>query len=204
MKKENTDKLTDKAFMRLIVTSALAILMCVICLCSTTWAWFSDSNASGLSSITASSCTMEITVGGQTYQYGTEIEPVTIPDGNGAVNVAMVLPAGSASGYCIIEFSYKDDNGETVTKTCYTQAVSNTVDGAPTEVSFKIVADESATVKITPRWGIYSGNACIIDGDVINVTTGLISQSSVISENETVEENETNITDTKTEEPSVG
>ena len=66
---------------------------------------------------------MEITVGGQTYQYGTEIEPVTIPDGNGAVNVAMVLPAGSASGYCIIEFSHKDDNGETVTKTCYTQAV---------------------------------------------------------------------------------
>ena len=42
MKKQTNEKLTDKAFLRLIITSAIGILICLVCLCSTTWAWFSS------------------------------------------------------------------------------------------------------------------------------------------------------------------
>ena len=37
----NVNKLTDKAFSRLMLTSVLGILVCIMCLCSATWAWFS-------------------------------------------------------------------------------------------------------------------------------------------------------------------
>ena len=43
MKKQNNEKLSDKAFARLVLTSILGILVCIICLCSTTYAWFSGS-----------------------------------------------------------------------------------------------------------------------------------------------------------------
>ncbi len=42
------DKLTDKAFSRLMLTSVLSILVCIVCVCSATWAWFSaDTSSSG-------------------------------------------------------------------------------------------------------------------------------------------------------------
>ena len=43
MKKQNNEKLSDKAFARLALTSILGILVCIICLCSTTYAWFTGS-----------------------------------------------------------------------------------------------------------------------------------------------------------------
>ena len=43
MEKQYTEKLSDKAFARLMTTSILGILVCIICLCSTTYAWFTGS-----------------------------------------------------------------------------------------------------------------------------------------------------------------
>jgi uncharacterized membrane protein YdbT with pleckstrin-like domain len=40
-------KLTDKAFSRLLITSVVAILFLVACLCSTTYAWFVQDISSG-------------------------------------------------------------------------------------------------------------------------------------------------------------
>ena len=57
------DKLTDKAFLRLAVTSILAILVCIVCLCSTTFAWFKDSAPSAANSIkTADECDLSVQV----------------------------------------------------------------------------------------------------------------------------------------------
>ena len=43
MEQQNNKKLSDKAFARLALTSILGILICIICLCSTTYAWFTGS-----------------------------------------------------------------------------------------------------------------------------------------------------------------
>ena len=43
MEQQNNEKLSDKAFARLALTSILGILVCIICLCSTTYAWFTGS-----------------------------------------------------------------------------------------------------------------------------------------------------------------
>jgi len=42
-----TDKLTDKAFSRLMLTGILGIVVCIVCLCSATWAWF-NTNVSAI------------------------------------------------------------------------------------------------------------------------------------------------------------
>ncbi len=43
MEQQNNRKLSDKVFARLALTSILGILVCIICLCSTTYAWFTGS-----------------------------------------------------------------------------------------------------------------------------------------------------------------
>lgn len=82
--KKTTDKLTDKAFSRLLFTSVLGIVICLVCLCSATWAWFSDSIPSDNNNIqSASECLLDVSV----YK-------------------------DSSSGYCIITaggVSYKTD-----------------------------------------------------------------------------------------------
>lgn len=50
---DTTEKLTDKAFSRLMLTSVLAILICITCLCSATWAWFTASSANGGNTVTS-------------------------------------------------------------------------------------------------------------------------------------------------------
>ena len=37
----SNDRLTDKAFSRLMISSLLGVFMCIVCLCSASWAWFS-------------------------------------------------------------------------------------------------------------------------------------------------------------------
>ena len=200
MKKENMDRLTDKAFMRLIITSVLAICLCVVCLCSTTWAWFSDSNISGSSSITASSCSMVVTVGGAEYQYGTPIDPITIPAGNELV-IQLEIPDDSASGYCIIKYDH-DNDPATEEMECYTQAVSHTT--GVTRVMFTVTADSVTQITIEPRWGMSSRAVCISDSDVFNLSDGAVSGANTVNENAAVEETETTGIETDTEAAAQG
>ena len=53
MEKQNnkTDKLTDKAFSRLVITSVIGILVCIACLCSTTFAWFTGATESNTNTV---------------------------------------------------------------------------------------------------------------------------------------------------------
>ena len=61
-KSKSDEKLTDKAFMRLAITSIAGILICIVCLCSSTYAWFSDSTPSGTNEIKSSQCTLTVSV----------------------------------------------------------------------------------------------------------------------------------------------
>ena len=53
MQKNNTENMTDKTFSRLILVSFVGIFICVVCLCSATWAWFVDSTGSATNVISA-------------------------------------------------------------------------------------------------------------------------------------------------------
>ena len=59
---KNTDKLTDKAFSRMMLTSVLGILVCLVCLCSTTWAWFTADVSNNSNTIGTGQFNLEVSV----------------------------------------------------------------------------------------------------------------------------------------------
>ena len=91
-------KLTDKAFSRLVLTSVLAIIVCIVCLCSTTYAWFTDSAPSNENEIKMAETfdlTVTVTKDGTPLadiENGVELEAGVV------YTVTLSLPAGSASG----------------------------------------------------------------------------------------------------------
>ena len=71
---ENNKKLTDKSFHKLMFSSIASIVVCMICLASMTWAWFSTSVGSGGSIIAAASYEAHVQTDDASVQalYGTE------------------------------------------------------------------------------------------------------------------------------------
>ena len=199
MKKDNIDKLTDKAFMRLLITSVLAICLCVVCLCSTTWAWFTDGDTAASNSITASQCLMVVTIDGREYEYGDPREFNVDITAGGYCDVAMTIPANSASGYCIIEYDRNGDGTVTDDERFYTQQVSNTLTSEPVRnVSFRITSATATTVKIIPRWGISSYDASVSNGQTLDLDALMSSGINEPDETATVDTTDTE----ETEEPS--
>ena len=69
MEQQNREKLSDKAFARLAITSILGILVCIICLCSTTYACFSGSVQVDINTLKAAdACLISVSV----YKDGAE------------------------------------------------------------------------------------------------------------------------------------
>ena len=58
----NNHTLTDKAFSRFLITSVLGILICITCLCSATWAWFSADTSSGSNTLSSGKFDLDISL----------------------------------------------------------------------------------------------------------------------------------------------
>ena len=160
MKKQNNTikKLTDKAFSRLIITSFLGIFVCVICLCSTTFAWFSETTPSAGNKIkTSDSCDLSIVV---------EKDGVPLNDIESGVEllvgehytVTLALPAGNASGYCIITA------GE---NTYYSDYILRHNESESQTFVFDLVVKSTQTVTFESRWGIYTQPSDVVAGMLI-------------------------------------
>ena len=191
MKKDKVDKLTDKAFFRLIITSVLAIVFCLFCLCSTTWAWFTESQESTSNSIKAANCTLEINISEKestapavTYKFEEGEKEMMLTEGV-TYFFDLKIPETSASGYCIIKL-FDGDGDETNDVKLYSQSVSNNGDPYKRTLTFKVVAESSVRVEIIPCWGIYSGDNKIMNDDTVTVSTAslVISSETVANESE--------------------
>lgn len=56
------EKVTEKIFLRAMISSVLGIILCTVCLAGMTWAWFSDSVTSHSSNITSARFSVKVTV----------------------------------------------------------------------------------------------------------------------------------------------
>lgn len=156
MEQENKkiDKLTDKAFSRLVVTSIIGIFMCIVCLCSTTFAWFKDDAPSEGNRIQmADECLLAVTVS----KDGTPIEGIEngVALEAGVYDVTLSLPGNTASGYCLITAGGVNYHTDYIVR--HTEDMK--------EISFKLVVDTAQTVVFTPRWGIFTGESDIVESD---------------------------------------
>lgn len=145
------DKLTDKAFSRLMLISILSILICITCLCSATWAWFgADSSVDG-NTVSSGQFDLEISV--------TNANGETVTLAKNAVGQT-VYTFESAGVYVITLCTTKDT---TVTKGFCTMNVSSNTyytdsifaEAAPFTFTVDVKAD-GTTVTFSPAWGIPS------------------------------------------------
>ena len=70
------EKVTEKIFLRAMISSVLGIILCTVCLAGMTWAWFSDSVTSHSSNITSASFSVKVTV-----NKGTDNTEIHLTDG---------------------------------------------------------------------------------------------------------------------------
>ena len=104
MEQQNNEKLSDKAFARIALTPILGILVCIICLCSTTYAWFTGSvQVDNNTFKAADACLLSVSV----YKDGTEVAIIDTDNSatlecEGMYTVTLTLPKESASGYLVL------------------------------------------------------------------------------------------------------
>lgn len=131
------EKVSDKAFLRIMLSSVFGILICGICLAGLTWAWFSSIVTSTVNTITAADFPVQISINGSVAQSDSGVYNLS---GNSVVTVKAV---GSATtGYCMVEFGGK----AYYTVPLFTDTSSDTVE-------FTVYATENPEIKITPQWG---------------------------------------------------
>ena len=155
-------KVSDKEFTRIMISSVLGIMLCVICLAGLTWAWFSGSVSSAANNITAASFNIQIDVKVKDTE---KTVPHTVENGiysfslenNKVYDVKITADGTATTGYCEVLF------GKNV---YHTIQIFNISDGShsssllstdrPQEITFTVNATEITLLKIVPQWGSYA------------------------------------------------
>ena len=178
-KRNNTDKLTDKVFSRMMLISILGVVISVVSLCSVTWAWFSQDITSTSNTIKAGYYEANAAVSSVTYSVMAvdDSEPVTTRsesfigadtsetgfykytfNANSPYEVRIPYSGNGAHGYCKIYV-------EGLETPMYANITS--VDG---EFDFTVMLSKTATVRFELRWGTYSGADAVVDGGSLDIT----------------------------------
>ena len=143
--------------MHILAPSMLAICICAICLCGASWAWFTASTSTGTTQIQSSSYKLSYQVGEDTA--ATELTEAdntyTLTADTTLITLKATGTAG-ATGYCSIKIG---------DETYYTEQIF--VDGTFT---FTVNAAAGTEITLTPKWGTYSHDATLHNGDVITAT----------------------------------
>ena len=157
MEQQNTKALSDKAFARLALTSILGILVCIVSLCSTTYAWFTHGVQSSSNRIQAAEeCLLSVSVvkdDAEEVVIDTQ-SPITLVC-EGEYTVTLTLPKESASGYVVISV----DGSE-----YYSDYLLRSEESDQT-LTFTILVGNEKSVSFTARWGIHSHISDVVQGE---------------------------------------
>ena len=141
----------------ILAPSLAAFCLCAVCLCGASWAWFTASSGIGAAKVQAATYTVKI-----------ECEPETgvLQDGEYQISLdgdktykLCITPNGTATdGFCDVKI------GD------ITYQTNQIPKGRKFEFSVRVPANKIATLVITPKWGTYSHDATLHNGDVITAT----------------------------------
>lgn len=161
MDNHNTQQpMTDKAFSRLIAVPILGMIICIVSLCSVTWAWFSGGAVSNSNTLESGYFDLDLAI----VKDGSEPSTVTpVKDdasgfwqctlsepGDYTVTLSLADASTASKGFCVI----------TVVGSQYVTPSMYRASGAmpPSDsFTFGITTDTAnTTVFFEPRWGISS------------------------------------------------
>ncbi len=181
------EKQTD-VIMHILAPSVIGIAVCAVCLCTASWAWFTASISAGTTAIkTPEKYQLAVSVtDGNNQTAAVASGEYQLLKGTYTVRLSAVGTAGAA-GYCKVEAGGK---------TYYTAQIA-----AGSEFCFKITANSTVLVNITPGWGSRVRNTDgteitqsdkIAQNDEINVSgTGVFSEQAHNEEEQSAESGET-------------
>lgn len=158
------EKITEKAFSQSLIISVLSILLCLVALCSMTYAWFTTETSSSSNTLMSGSFDVTIAVSqvedGVATASNIEVEPDPANPGKytctlekGTYEISLTLTPGSTvKGHCVVTIGGGEEQ--------HTAAIigDNTanVDETATKTDpfkFKITVTETTKVTLEPRWG---------------------------------------------------
>ena len=156
-------KVSDKEFTRIMISSVLGIMLCVICLAGLTWAWFSGSVSSAANNITAASFNIQIDVNVKGTK--TTVSP-TVENGkysfslenNKVYDVKITADGTATTGYCEVIFGgNRYHTIQIFNNSDESNSGSLLSTDRPQEINFTVNATESTLLlKIVPQWGSYA------------------------------------------------
>ena len=184
------EKITEKDIRRILAASICSILLCMMCLAGSTWAWFSVDIVNQANEIQIGTGDVKIMVGDQELAPGTELR--------GKTEVQIVRENGpdDLDNYSnlMVTLLISDNNGYRDIKTVVLDSKTNGV--------VYPVAPESETYTLNwiTSW-FMPHNSQIADGNVIGVLPGFELKPQQPTEDPTEEVTE-EATETPTEEPT--
>lgn len=162
MEQQNNEKLSDRAFARLALTSILGIFVCIICLSATTYAWFTGNVQGDNNKIqTADTCLLSVSV----YKDGAEKaiidthNPLTL-ECEGMYTVVLTLPKGSASGFLVITAGGQEYYSDYLQRN----------DDTDQTLTFTLNVAAAQTVTFTAYWGIFSRDCNVPNNKTLNIS----------------------------------
>ena len=160
-----TEKLTDKAFSRSLLVLVLGMLLCMSCLCSATWAWFSAGSAAEGNELSAGKFDLAVSVARE------GVAPVSLTEqaagkavytfsevGVYTVELTTTPDTTVSKGFCVLSV-----DGEVY----YTAVIE-----AAASLSFVIdVREADTTVTFSPSWGYPSATELVEANETLVIQT---------------------------------
>ena len=156
------EKITEKAFSRIMTASVLSILLCLVTLCSVTYAWFRVETASGNNVLTSGTFNLDGVQISRLDEQALEMS-MYAPDAQengtysytltpGRYRVVLLLAAeSSAKGHCTIEIgSAKKQTEAIIGENTFNK--DGLAVNSPFEFYLTVTVD--VIVKISPTWGV--------------------------------------------------
>ncbi len=151
----NTEAIRERdELMRLILPPLLGIVICLICLCGTTWAWFTATSTGDITTIQAAEFRVTVSAEGTSTaeNENATLPPTSTPGRTYIFNIASVpkvytftiskaSDCTASEGFCLVTLTSTDSVDE-----YYTDNISG-------EYSIEVQAGEEGTVTIEPCWG---------------------------------------------------
>ena len=160
-------KPSEKTFSQSILISVFSILLCLVLLCSMTYAWFTASESSSENVIKSGFFALDIDV----LDENGDVVPVAdntctfINAGTYTITLKMTGDTTASRGYCQLSIS-------SVAEKMQTEPISKDAFVGVEEFTFTIVAEANTVVVFEPRWGISAAP------DISNGSTLVLGEDS--------------------------
>ena len=156
------EKITQKAFSQSLVISGVSILLCLVVLCSATYAWFTSETSSTSNKLSAGSFDVTITVS-KVGDGGENVDAIEVESNNegkytytfspGTYSISLKLTdTSTVKGHCVVNIGNGEAQHTAASIGENTANIGN--EDITNPFTFTITVAEITKVVLEPRWGV--------------------------------------------------